>query len=184
MQTAPVCLTLLEGHAVGHRHPAAPVDALAGRPGDRYRGVLFPARRRAARHDRPLQLIVSIPVPRHHGDGTDQTPRVWEAILGIRTVTMTGVARAPARSLPMKPRLAPPTGLAGMRLQTKLALFGAALVLAAVGATGAAGLWLIDRQAERGARERLAAAADFAVAEYENLLEGARITAEVLAARL
>ncbi|HET7767223.1 MAG TPA: HAMP domain-containing sensor histidine kinase [Chloroflexota bacterium] len=73
---------------------------------------------------------------------------------------------------------------AGPRLQTKLALFGGALVLAGVGLTGAAGLWLIDRQAERAARVRLAAALEFAVAEYEGLVENAHITAEVLAARL
>ena len=71
-----------------------------------------------------------------------------------------------------------------MRLHSKLALFGAVLVLVGVGATGAAGLWLIDRQAERAARERLAAATDFAVAEYEGLLANARTTGEVLAARL
>lgn len=74
--------------------------------------------------------------------------------------------------------------LTGLRLQTKLALFGAVLVLAGVGLTGATGLWLIDRQAEHAAQERLAAASEFAVAEYESLVENARITGEVLAARL
>jgi signal transduction histidine kinase len=72
----------------------------------------------------------------------------------------------------------------GLRLQTKLALFGAALVLTTGGLTGAAGWWLIDRQTERTARERLSAASDFAVAEYEALTENARIAGEVLAARL
>ena len=80
-----------------------------------------------------------------------------------------GVLRAAAPRLP---------------LQTRLALFGAALVLAGVGATAAAGWRLIDREAERTARLRLTAASEFAVAEYENLVENARITGEVLAARL
>ena len=94
----------------------------------------------------------------------------------------------PLRHAPARPAAGPvatlAAGLAGLRLQTKLALFGAALVLAGVGLTSAAGLWLIDRQADRAARERLAAASDFAVAEYESLIENARITGEVLAARL
>jgi signal transduction histidine kinase len=73
--------------------------------------------------------------------------------------------------------------LQALSLQIKLTLFAAALVLFAVGITGVVAWQLIDRLAESVARARLEQATQFVQIEYQNLLENARITAEVLSAR-
>jgi signal transduction histidine kinase len=73
--------------------------------------------------------------------------------------------------------------LQALSRQIKLTLFAAALVLFAVGITGVVAWQLIDRLAESVARARLEQATQFVQIEYQNLLENARITAEVLSAR-
>jgi signal transduction histidine kinase len=68
-------------------------------------------------------------------------------------------------------------------VRVKLALFATALVVLAVAATSLVAYWLIEQQAEQAARARLDHASEFVAREYHNLLENARITAGVLAAR-
>ncbi len=69
-----------------------------------------------------------------------------------------------------------------LNLQAKLTLFGAALVLSAVGATSLVAWQLLDQLAESAARTRLDHAAEVVLAEYDNLLGNGRITAEAIAA--
>lgn len=69
-------------------------------------------------------------------------------------------------------------------LQLQLTLVGAVLVLMSIGATSAAAWWMIDRQLDAAARFRLEQAVEFVAGEYEQLIENARITGEVLAVRL
>jgi hypothetical protein len=70
-----------------------------------------------------------------------------------------------------------------LALQAKLTLFAALLVLVAVSATSVVAWRLLERQAEAAARARLDHAAEVVAGECTNLLENARITAEILAAR-
>ncbi|MCL6650463.1 MAG: HAMP domain-containing protein, partial [Chloroflexi bacterium] len=73
--------------------------------------------------------------------------------------------------------------LQALSLQAKLTLFATALVLFAVSITGIVAWRLIDHLAESVARARLEQATQFVQGEYQNLLENARITAEVLSTR-
>lgn len=73
--------------------------------------------------------------------------------------------------------------LQALSLQAKLTLFATALVLFAVSITGIVAWRLIDQLAESVARARLEQATQFVQGEYQNLLENARITAEVLSTR-
>ncbi len=71
--------------------------------------------------------------------------------------------------------------LGTLGLRGRLTLFAALLVLVAVCATGSAAGWLIERQAALAARARLDHATEVVASEYENILENARIAAELLA---
>lgn len=73
--------------------------------------------------------------------------------------------------------------LRALSLQAKLTLFAAVLVLFAISVTGVVAWRLIDLLAESVARARLEQATQFVQGEYQNLLENARITAEVISTR-